>query len=138
MFAGIQIYLTNLLAPAGFMGYFAIAALSIVPPLCVFAFSPWIELPRLPSFLETPLDNTHAGDFLISAYDIAKYTHNELILRLDKYLGGGITAMQYYEDIVGQIVISARIAARKQRVFRAACVITALAQLCLTAKLIYK
>ena len=44
-----------------------------------------------------------------------EYAHGELIYRLDKYLGGGITATPYHEDLVGQIVIHARIAVRKQR-----------------------
>ena len=135
VFAALQFALVRLAAPAGPASLAALALLAAVLPLGVFAVSPWIELPRLPAFLETPLDKVHSGDFLISPYDIAKYTHSELVLRLDKYLGGGITAMPYYEDIVGQVVITARLAARKRRVLRWAAALTALAQLCLLSAL---
>ncbi len=45
----------------------------------------------------------------------ARSPRNELIHKLDKYLGGGITATQYYEDIVGLILADARVARRKRR-----------------------
>jgi len=57
---------------------------------------------------------------------------------LDKYLGGGITATPYHEDIVGQIVIHARIAVRKQRLFNAACVIVGIAQLGVLGQLLWR
>ena len=79
-----------------------------------------------------PLSANDVATFIFAhlvADDLAKYSHLELITRLDKYLGGGITATQYYEDIIGEIVVCARIAARKQRLFRVACIVVGLGQL---------
>ena len=110
-------------------------ALAAAALLGVFAFSPLSGKPRWHPFHTGPADKPRSADNLVSVDDLAKYSHGELIARLDWYLGGGITATQYYEDIVGQIVISARLAARKGRLFRVCCVLAGLAQLGLLAQI---
>ena len=129
VFTAAQMALIWLLAPAGALSHLALVALCVVLPLGVFAYSPLTEVARRLPFLEPSDDRSYAADFLLSVHDIATYSQNELVNRMDKYLGGGITATPYYEDIIGQIVVYARIAARKQRLFRIACVIVGIAQL---------
>ena len=87
-----QMALIGLLAPAGTVSYLALVALSVVLPLGVFAFSPLTEVARRLPFLEPSDDRSHAADFLLSVHDIAAYSQTELVNRMDKYLGGGITA----------------------------------------------
>ena len=128
-FALIELALIKMLAPAGPLGLLTLLLLSLALPLGVCAFSP---LTGMPKWLYTPephKDRPSIDHCMIWAEDIAKYTHSELVHRLDKYLGGGITATPYHEDIVGQIVVHARIAVRKQRLFGAACIIVGVAQL---------
>ncbi len=104
-------------------------------PLGLFAFAPLRRLPKWLQFLEPHRDKMRSDDSLILVDDLVKYSHGDLIFRLDKYLGGGITATPYYEDIVGQIVENARVAWRKQRLLRAACVLVGLSQLGLLVRL---
>lgn len=111
-------------------------ALTAALPLGVFAFVPAKRLPKWLQFLEPHRDKMRADDSLILVDDLVKYSHGDLIFRLDKYLGGGITATPYYEDIVGQIVENARVAARKQRLLRGACLLVGAAQLGLLAQLL--
>jgi len=110
-------------------------ALAAAVGIGVFAFSPISGKPRWHPFHTGPGDKPRSADNLVSVDDLAKYSHGELIARLDWYLGGGITATQYYEDIVGQIVIAARLATRKGRLFRFCCVLVGLAQLGLLAQI---
>ena len=135
-FTAMQMALIELLAPASTLSHLALIALAVVLPLGVFAYSPLTEVSRRLPFLEPSDDRSYAADFLLSVHDIATYSQSELINRMDKYLGGGISATPYYEDIVGQIVIYARIAARKQRLFRIACVIVGIVQLGFFVRLI--
>jgi len=136
VFTAAQIVLIMIVAPSGLISHIALVALALVLPLGLFAFSPLIEAAgRLP-VLEHPYGGTCVPGFLISVHDIVQYTQAEMVNLLDKHLGGGITATPYYEDIIGQIVTYARIAARKQRLFKIACVITGLAQLGLLIQLI--
>lgn len=107
-----------------------IIVLSIALVIGAAAFAP------VASLLKPKDGKPKLEDCLVAFDDIAKYTHGELILRLDKYLGGGITATQYYEDIVGQILFYARVAARKQRLLRAACQAAALGQVFFVACLL--
>jgi hypothetical protein len=137
-FTAMQMALIELLAPSGPVSHLALVTLSIVLPLGVFAYSPLTEVSRRLPFLEPSDDRSYAADFLLSVHDIATYSQSELINRMDKYLGGGISATPYYEDIVGQIVIYARIAARKQRLFRIACIIVGIVQLGLFVQLIWR
>ncbi len=134
----VELALIRMLAPAGPSGILTLVLLSLALPLGVFAFSP---LTGMPQWLYTPVprqDKPSVDHCMIWAEDIAQYTHSELVHRLDKYLGGGITATPYHEDIVGQIVIHARIAVRKQRLFNAACVIVGIAQLGVLGQLLWR
>lgn len=109
------------------LGLGALVALWAALPLGLFAFSSLERLPGLLSFLD-PSGKPHVDDNLVSVEDLAKYSHGELVHRFDKYLGGGITATQYHEDIVGQIVAAARVAARKRRLLRLLLVLAAAGQ----------
>jgi len=138
VFALIELALIRMLAPAGPLGALTLVLLALALPLGVFAFSP---LTGLPKWLYTPelhRDKPNIDHCMIWAEDVAKYTHSELVHRLDKYLGGGITATPYHEDIVGQIVVHARIAVRKQRLFNAACVVVGIAQLGVLWQLLWR
>jgi hypothetical protein len=135
-FAAAELAFIKIPAPAGSLGFLTLVSLTAALPLGVFAFAPLARLPKLLSFLDEEKHKTNGNDCLIAVEDLAKYTQGELINRLDRYLGGGITATPYYEDIVGQIVASASIAARKQRLFKASCVIVGFAQLCLLVQLL--
>jgi len=119
---------------SGPLGFAIAAALAAALPLGVFAFSPLARVPAWLSFLDAGKHKTSVNDCLVAFEDLAKYTQGELINRLDRYLGGGITATPYYEDIVGQIVSRASVAARKQRLFRVECVVVGLAQVGLLAQ----
>ncbi len=137
-FAAGQMVLIKIVVPGGPLAYPAMALLAVVLPVGLLALSPIIEAVRQIPFIDPRMDKRHDGDCLISAHDIAKYPQIELVIRLDKYLGGGVTATPYYEDIVGQIVISARIATRKHRLFLAACFLTGVVQLGLLCQLAYR
>lgn len=134
-FAAAEFFLVRFMIPGG-LGFVAGAALAAALPLGVFAFAPLARLPKFLSFLDEEKHKTSVNDCLITVDDLAKYTQGELINRLDRYLGGGITATPYYEDIVGQIVVFASIAARKQRLFKASCALVGAAQLCLLLQLL--
>jgi hypothetical protein len=135
-FAAAQLAFLKLAAAPGPLGLLAVAALGAALLLGLFAFAPLSRLPSWLSFLDAAKDKTSVNDCLIAFEDLAKYTQNELINRLDRYLGGGVTATPYYEDIVGQIAIYASVAARKQRLLRASCAVVAFGQLCLLGQLI--
>jgi hypothetical protein len=135
-FAAAELMFVKFLAPAGALGLLTLAALAAALPLGVFAFSPLARLPAFLSFLDDPKHATSPNDCLIAVDDLAKHTRAELVLRLDKYLGGGVTATPYYEDVVGQTIEFALIASRKQRLFRASCAVVGFAQLCLFAQLL--
>ncbi|MBI5209281.1 MAG: hypothetical protein HY927_04820 [Elusimicrobia bacterium] len=137
-FAAVQLVSIKVLAPAGPLAFLSVAALAVALPLGVFAFSPLTGNPKRLAYLDPPGDRPAVGDCLISADDVAHYSHGELIVRLDEYLGGGVTATPYFEDIVGQIVVCARVARRKRRLFRASCVIVGIAQLGLIGQLLWR
>lgn len=130
-FAAAELAVLRVLGPAGASGLTALALLTAALPLGVFAFAPLRRLPSWLRFLEPHRDKMRADDSLITVDDLVKYSHGDLIFRLDKYLGGGITATPYYEDIVGQIVENARVAWRKQRLLRWACAAVGAGQLLL-------
>ncbi|MBU2573568.1 MAG: hypothetical protein KKH28_05775 [Elusimicrobia bacterium] len=136
-FAAAQLAIIRLTAPAGPLSFLAMVTLAAALPLGVFAFSPLTGKPGWIPFLEPKRDIHRSDDCLVSPEDLAKYSHSELVLLLDRYLGGGITATQYYEDIIGQIVRNARIATRKGRLFRISCVLVGFAQLCLLARVFW-
>ncbi|HXT00040.1 MAG TPA: hypothetical protein VN915_05160, partial [Elusimicrobiota bacterium] len=122
-FAASELAVAHFIAPPGPLGFLTLLALTAALPLGVFAFSPLARLPAVLAFLDEAKHKTSVNDCLVAVEDLAKYTQGELINRLDRYLGGGITATPYYEDIVGQIVARASVAARKRRLFRAACLV---------------
>jgi hypothetical protein len=135
-FAAFELIFIKLLTPAGPLALPTLILLSLALPLGVLAYSPLSGKPKWIHQLHK--DKPSIDHCLIWAEDIAKYTHSELVHRLDKYLGGGITATPYHEDIVGQIVVHARIAVRKQRLFSAACVVVGIAQLGLFGQLLWR
>ena len=113
----------------------ALGFLSAALPRGVFAFAPMAGKPgRLP-LLDPPPGRPSAADSLIAADDVVKYSPTELVNRLDKYLGGGITATPYYEDLVARMLIAARVAARKERLLRGLCFLVGAAQLDLFVRL---
>ena len=137
-FAAAQLAFVKFLAPAGPLGLLAMAALCAALPLSVFAFSAISGKPKWLPFVQPAIRKHDRDDCMVSAQDISKYSHSELIHRLDRYLGGGITSTHYYEDIVGEILLSARIAARKQRLFQVDCIVVGIAQLGLLGQLIWR
>lgn len=136
LLAVLELAFIHVLLPMTFPGRLALAALTASLPLGVFAFAPLKRLPKWLQFLEPHRGKMKAEDSLITVDDLVKYSHGDLIFRLDKYLGGGITATPYYEDIVGQIVENARVAERKQRLLRALSLVAGLGQLGLLGQLI--
>jgi hypothetical protein len=137
-FAAAELAFIRILTPVGASGFLALVALTAALPLGVFAFTPLKRLPPWLQFLETRRGKPRVEDSLITVDDLVKYSHGDLIFRLDKYLGGGITATPYYEDVVGQIVENARVASRKQRLLRWACVVVGAGQLGLLGQLIWR
>lgn len=137
-FAAAELAFARFAPSSGLLAFWTAAALAVALPLGVFAFAPLARLPAFLSFLDEGKHQTSVNDCLVAVEDLAKYTQGELINRLDRYLGGGITATPYYEDIVGQIVARASAAARKQRLFRAECLVVGLAQLGLFAQLFFR
>ncbi|UPT73488.1 MAG: hypothetical protein M0D55_16695 [Elusimicrobiota bacterium] len=93
------------------------------------AFLPVRRLPKTLAYLEEARRKPRVDDNLLLPEDLVKYSHGELIFRFDKYLGGGITATPYYEDLVGRILDHAHMAARKQAILKIACLLAALGQL---------
>ena len=133
-FAAAELAFGKIIAPVGLPGVLSLTALSAALPLGILAFSSLRRLPKWLLLLELGKNRPAIGDNLVAVGDVAKYSHGELISKLDRYLGGGITAMPYYEDIIGEIVMSSRIAARKQRLFRVLCVLVGIGQLCLVGR----
>jgi len=136
-FAAAQMALIKIVVPGGTLAHLALLLLAAMLPIGLAALSPLIEVQRQVPLLDPHMDQRYAGDCLIAAQDIAKYPQIELVIRLDKYLGGGVTATPYYEDIVGQIVMAARIATRKHRLFLAVCVLAGIVQLGLLWQLLW-
>jgi hypothetical protein len=114
----------------------AVGPLLAVLVAAVFGLSPLSRAVKWMPWLEPPRTKFGVDDSLVSAADLAKYPVGEMINRLDRYLGGGITATQYYEDIVREISVTARAAARKQRVVSVVCLAALLAQLAFAAALL--
>ena len=117
-------------------GLLSALPLAAALPLGVFAFLPFSGKPKGLAYLDPRAAKPGLGDCLIAADDVAKYALGDLIQKMDKYLGGGITATQYYEDIVGQILVCSRVAAKKNRLFQAACALVALGQLGLLGRIL--
>lgn len=114
----------GLLKPAGLVA----APLAAAVAATALAWLPVARLAKPLSFLEDKR-KARNDDNLIAPEDLVKYSHGELIFRLDKYLGGGITATPYYEDLVGRILEHAWQAARKRAALKLVCVLAAAGQL---------
>ena len=138
VFAALELAVIKILSPWGVLGMLALVPLSLALPLGVLAFSPLSGKPKAPYLPGPGKEKPSVDHCLIWADDIAKYTHSELVHRFDKYLGGGITATPYHEDIVGQIVVHARVAVRKQRLFRWSCFVVGIAQLGVFGQMVWR
>lgn len=119
----------------GPLAMLAVGLLCLVLPLTLAAFSPLADTPRMMPLLDQSVGKMDPADSFLVARDLARYPQIELVNRLDKYLGGGITATRYYEDIVGRIISVSRTASRKRRLFALACVPAVAAQLALALRL---
>ena len=111
----------------------AVALMCLVLPLALTGLSPLAETSRQIPLLDQRVGKIHSEDSFLLPRDLAGYPHIELVNRLDKYLGGGITATPYYEDIVGRIIAASRSFVRKRRLFLLACFPAVSAQLVLAA-----
>jgi hypothetical protein len=127
-FAALELAMVKFAFPGA---RFASVALAAALPVGIVAFAPLTRLPKWLAFLDPSHDRVRSDDSFIVAEDLIKYSHGELIFKLDKYLGGGITATPYYEDVVGEILSNAKTAVRKRRLLRAACALVGAAQLAL-------
>ncbi|HBA61327.1 MAG TPA: hypothetical protein DCZ92_11030 [Elusimicrobia bacterium] len=135
LLAMLEMSAIGLAVPGGTLARLALLALCLAALVSAVAGSPFIETLKPVPLLDQRGDKPRPGDTLVSEYDVARYSQAELTALLDRYLGGGVTGTPYYEDIVGQIVIGARVATRKRRLFAAACTLAILAQLCLAIRL---
>lgn len=104
-------------------------SMACLAALAVASLTPISRLPKTLSFMGPRHRRQGVDDSFILAEDLIKYSHGELIFRLDKYLGGGITATPYYEDIVGRIIEHAHQSVHKKRLLAALCALTSLGQL---------
>lgn len=96
--------------------------------------SPLSASPRLRR-LDQPGTHGSVNDCLVDPADLVGYSRAELVLKLDRYLGGGVTATQYYEDLVGRILSSARLSRRKTIFLAVQCGLAAAGQLALYLRL---
>ena len=122
----------------GALAYTAVALLCAALLLALAAISPFSDLARQFPLLDQPVGKVQSEDSLVLPADLARSPHTDLVFRLDKYLGGGITAIKFYEDIVARIIATARAAYRKQRLFLAAVTLAMAAQLVLGAGLMLR
>ena len=133
-FAAGELFLLKALAPTGW-GLPARVLLAAALPLGVYAFAPMRGAPEEFPFRK-PKEKPRDTDALVDAEALAKHSHGELIRRLDFYLGGGVTATPYYEDLVGQIVAAARVASRKRLLLKVLSALVGAAQLALVVPLL--
>lgn len=136
--AVLELALAAHLLPQGPLGRITLALLGAALPLCVFALTPFIETPPRMPLADPDRGKPRQGDSLLAAWDITKYPQVELVNIMDRYLGGGVTATPYYDDIVGQIMLTARRITRKVRALAAAGALAVLAQLVLLAGLLWR
>jgi hypothetical protein len=128
-FAAAELAFLRPALPAGPLAVLATAALAAALPLGVLAFAPLSQVPKWLVSYERHREKPGPMDCFLLAEDIVKYTQAELILRMERYFGGGITATQYHEDLVAQVLFQARVAMRKHRLFRASCILVGIGQL---------
>ena len=135
VFSALELLLLKQGLSTGFCGRLGSLALALAAPFGLFAFAPLARLPAGLGFLEAAKGKQSVDDSFITPDDLVKYAHGELILKMDRYLGGGITATQYHEDLVAEIGAQARLAARKRRLLLIQCGLAGLGQLALLSLL---
>jgi hypothetical protein len=113
----------------------AVGMLCLALPLALAGLSPLADIYRTLPLLDQKVGRMDPSDSFLVARDLARYPHMELVNRLDRYLGGGITATRYYEDIVARIISASRSASRKRRLFAVACAPAVAAQFALALRL---
>lgn len=131
----VELLQLKLAGVTGFLAYVGTLALALAAPFGLFAFAPLDRLPDRLAFLEPGRGRQSVDDSFITADDVVKYAHGELVLKMDRYLGGGITNTQYHEDLVREIGANARLAARKRRLLLIQCVLAGVGQLALMSLL---
>ena len=99
----------------------ALAALGAALPLGILGLTPMTWVPRGPAFIDPPKTAPLPLDILIAPESLATCSRRELTIVLDRYLGGGITATPYFQDLVAMIIPAARAAWRTQRLFNLSC-----------------
>ena len=130
-FAALELTAACYVLPPGAARAAVLALLAASLPVSALALTPFLETPPRMPLADPARGRPHPGDTMLAARDLAKYPQIELVNILDRYLGGGVTATPYYEDIVGQIVLTARVITRKNRVLAAAGTLAVLAQIVL-------
>lgn len=136
VFSAAELLLLKQAGAYGFFAWFGVLALAAAVAFGLFAFAPLPRLPEALSFLEPGKGRQTVDDSFITADDVAKYAHGELVLKMDRYLGGGITNTQYHEDLVREIGVNGRLAARKRRFLLIECALVAAGQLALAGLLV--
>ncbi len=122
----------------GWPAYTAVGLLCAALALVLAALSPFTALDRQLPLLDQPVGKVRQEDSLVLPEDLARSPYSELVFRMDRYLGGGITAIKIYEDIVARIIAASRSAVRKTRLLSAACGAAILAQLAFAAVLLLR
>ncbi len=130
-FSAAEALLLRFTGPGEAAGSFVLAVAACLG-LAAFVARP--KLPGNGTRLDPARGKQSVDDSLITAEDLAKYAHGELILKMDRYLGGGITATQYHEDLVAEIGVNARLAVRKRRMLVILGGVVLLGQLCLLGR----
>lgn len=134
-FSAAELLLLKSAGAYGFFAWLGVLALAGAVLFGLFAFAPLSRLPERLDFLEPPRGRQTVDDTFIAPEDIVKYAHGELVLKMDRYFGGGITNTQYHEDLVLEIGHIARLAARKRRYLLIECALVAAGQLALAGLL---
>jgi len=114
------------------------AASAAAAAAAVLALLPSSRKPRRWPALDPAPARPNADDSMISYLDIPKYALGELVLKLDRYLGGGVSTTPYYEDLVAEIGLQARVASRKRRLLWLCGALAALAQVALIATALHR
>lgn len=135
-FAALELPAAAYLLPPGAVRTLVFALLGASLPPAALALTPYLDMPQRLPLGDAGSGRPHTGDSMLSARDLARYPQAELVNILDRYLGGGVSATPYYDDIVGQIVQVSRVQARKARVLAASGTLVALAQAALFVALL--
>ncbi|MDQ7773981.1 MAG: hypothetical protein RDU13_10695 [Elusimicrobiales bacterium] len=133
-----QIALVRFASPGGMLAYVSLIVLAPALPLGAFALSPFVERPRPVPVHESAPGKKGSAYSLLSERDLAGFSQADLTITLDKYLGGGITATPYYEDIIGQIVGGARVVVKKELLLKILCSVVLAGQLLFLASLLFR